>query len=79
MQSSERKAMNATETNATTDHAPLILATLSATEKISLLTLSLHNLLEGAGLQDLARIAWCVYLEASVTTDELGTALGLME
>lgn len=48
---------------------------LSSSEKACHLTLSLHGLLKASGQEDLARIAWTIYLETSAAAEILGDEL----
>ena len=58
---------------------PAILEILGSADRASLVLLTLHNLLQEAKLEDLARLAWVAYLEASQSADTMGVALGLTE
>lgn len=50
---------------------------LSAMERVSLITQSLHGLLQAKGDEDLARLAWAAHLDASTAAESLGKSLGL--
>ena len=50
---------------------------LGRVERVSLTALSLHNLLSKSELQDEARLAWVIYLDACGIAEELGESLGV--
>ena len=50
----------------------MVVHAIGHAERASALALSLHGLLEKAGLVDLARMAWVAHLEAQDAAEELG-------
>ena len=68
---------NATTFDTEAKQAPSVLEALSAAERASLLSMSLHNMLIQRDQADCARIAWVVYLDVSRIADDLGERYGL--
>jgi len=52
---------------------------LGSCDRSALISLALHEQLEREGRDDWARLAWVLHLEASRSSDTIGSALGLTD